>query len=156
MRMTLFLIVIATIVSSVLNYYGYIPFYKRKQSVQTKWIVQKCDSVGNPIFTNITIFHPNKKECGDFPNTCADGFEIYINKPERVLAMSLDLQKKYGFSYKNLVWVEIPDAPYLNGIYTLHTTNGAYNNIVEILIYNPVICKVEGSWKGTISHYYKN
>ncbi len=129
--------------------------FRPKPEIKTKFVRVICDSVGMKYYTNLTVFNPTKKQCGKDSLLCSDGYIINPTKPGRVLAMSLDLQTKYNFRYGQKVWVEIDKAPYLNGVYTLHSTNGKKNNVCEILIYNPNVCRVEGSWKGRIAHYYK-
>ena len=128
---------------------------KDKPVIQTKFIREICDSIGKPIPVTITVYNPTPGQTDSFPFQTADGSIINPNKPQRWCAVSQDLLKL--FHYGQLCWIDIPKAPYLNGIYEIHDTgNKRIKNHVDLLISNPTVCNVKGMWKGSIAHYFNN
>jgi len=128
---------------------------KKPQNEKAEIVVKK-DTIIN---VSITVFHPTTKECGKYPLLCADGYKININKPERVIGLSRDLLKQYSktgiFDFGEAVYITIPNAPYLNNWYIIHTAcaNDIHNR-VDILIFNPTVCDVRGCWAGTIRKHF--
>ena len=80
--------------------------------------VQKDTTIYIPV--NITIFHPCTSECGTgaMAYTCADGYVIQPNHPIRLVGLSTDLLKL--FPYKDSIYLDIPQAPYLTK-FGMHT-----------------------------------
>jgi 3D (Asp-Asp-Asp) domain-containing protein len=101
------------------------------------------------IKVRVTVYHPVAEQCDDTPLVTADGYKINPDKPKRVVGASRDIV--YLIGYGNKITLSIPLAPYLNGDYILHDTdNGKQIRHIDILIFNPTVCRIEGSWVGYI------
>lgn len=114
------------------------------------YIHAKKDSLAyDSIKVTVTVYHAVEEQCDDTPLITADGYNINVNKPERVIGASRDIVAMTG--YGNKLYLKIPDAPYLDGEYTLHDTdNGKLTRHIDILIFNPNVCRIEGKWTGYI------
>ena len=127
--------------------------YLWKSAIKKEIIVANITVEDTTIYipVNITVFHPGLKECGPgvLAYTCADGTVIDPQNPIRLAGLSTDLLKI--FSYRDSINIIIPQAPYLNNWYQVHTTGKAgITNHVDICIVNPYVCEIKGSWKGFI------
>lgn len=157
----LVLIIGMTIGGSVIGYLVSQVAYEKVTLKQPVTEEQKEEFITIPVY--VTVFHPGKKECGKgkLAYTCADGTTIDPNNPMRIAGVSKDLLNI--MSYGDSIYINIPEAPYLNNFYTVHTTgkDSVYckykgkkilvNNHVDICIANPTVCDIKGSWKGFIT-----
>ncbi len=97
----------------------------------------------------VTVYNPTAQQCDATPLITADGTVIDPLNPERSVAVSAGVLNM--FSYGDSILLSIPDAPYLNGYYEIHDTMGAKDiPVIDILVANPTVCNIEGSWKGYI------
>ena len=111
--------------------------------------IQEDTTIYLPV--KITIFHPGTAECGAgvIAYTCADGYVINSKKPIRLVGLSTDLLKICP--YKDSIYLNIPQAPYLNNYYIVHTTcKSTLIKCVDICIFDKNECDIKGSWKGFI------
>jgi hypothetical protein len=106
-----------------------------------------CDSIK----VTVTVFNPTVEQCGKgkLAYTCADGSIINPKNPQRWCGASRELVQLIG--YGNNITLHIPQAPYLNGEWKLHTTSKkSLRSHVDLLISNPTVCNVRGKWTGYI------
>lgn len=97
----------------------------------------------------ITVYNATVGQCDNSPLNTADGSLINPKRPQRWCGVSRDLLKIFGYGAK--INIDIPDAPYLSGLWTIHDTGKATSKMhVDLLISNPDVCFVRGKWKGFV------
>ena len=81
----------------------------------------------------LTTYVPNVRETDSTPHITASGFKIDTSNPKkhRIIAISRDLKKKWGFNKK----VRIRRAGKYNGVYTIKDVmNKRFRKRVDILV----------------------
>ena len=97
----------------------------------------------------ITVYNATVGQCDNTPFGTADGSVIRPQHPQRWCGVSRDLLKQFPYGTK--ICLDIPDAPYLSGEWTVHDTGKrSSRNHVDLLISNPDVCYIRGKWKGFI------
>ena len=129
-------------------------------TVTIRYIKEKADVKPEPppmvvdsVAVNITVFNPTAKQCGGEKQRllCSDGSIIDPDNPQRWCGVSKDIKSFIDFG--DSINLKIPQAPYLNGKWVVHTsTSHTIKRGVDLLISNPVVCNVKGSWKGYIMY----
>jgi 3D (Asp-Asp-Asp) domain-containing protein len=89
-------------------------------------------NLDNEVVT-LTTYVPNQKETDSSPHITASGFKIDSSNPKkhRIIAISRDLKKKWGFNKK----VRIRKAGKYNGVYVIKDVmNKRFRKRIDILV----------------------
>lgn len=150
--LTTFVVILVAIIIVLVTYN--IAIYYKSDNKRTNFVLKKALQKTNfstinadtlCFETRVTVYNPTVEQCNSQPFITADGSHINPEKPQRWIAVTQKWLKH--FPYGSTVYLEIPDAPYLNGEWEVHDT-GCKG--VDILISNPTKCKVMGCWQGKI------
>lgn len=82
----------------------------------------------------LTVYRPNKKECGNDKGITASGLKVDKKHPQRWVAVGSKLFRLLKLQNINIICNQ---APFLNGFYRVVDTSGKDTQIVEILNSNP-------------------
>ena len=100
-------------------------------------LVHKVDS----IYATLTLYNNTTSQCGKNPNFTSSGKEIL--KPERWIAVSRDLRKKYRLHDGDTLILQSETLPYFNGPWSIEDVSSArIKNTIEILVSNPHQIKI--------------
>lgn len=109
--------------------YLLIPYQIKQEQIR----IQQIMSVVTPEIVTLTTYKAVIGETDDTPNITASGFKITNPKKHRIIAVSKDLRKKWGWGTK----VRVVGAGKLSGTYYVRDLmNKRYRKRIDILIGN--------------------
>ena len=109
--------------------YFLIPYEMRKEEKRIQQIIE----TQQPEIVTLTTYKAVLGETDSTPNITASGFKITNPKKHRIIAVSKDLRKKWGWGTK----VRIVGAGKYDGTYRVHDLmNKRYKKRIDILIGN--------------------
>ena len=109
--------------------YLLIPYQIRQEQIK----IQQLMSVVTPEIVTLTTYKAVVGETDDTPNITASGFKITNPKKHRIIAVSKDLKRKWGWGTK----VRVVGAGKLSGTYYVRDLmNKRYRKRIDILIGN--------------------
>ncbi len=109
--------------------YFLIPYEMRKEEKRIQQIIE----TQQPEIVTLTTYKAVLGETDSTPNITASGFKITNPKKHRIIAVSRDLRKKWGWGTK----VRIVGAGKYDGTYRVHDLmNKRYRKRIDILIGN--------------------
>ena len=104
-----------------------LPYELKKEEVR----VNKMLETITPEIVTLTTYKAVEEECDSTPNITASGFKITNPKKHRIIAVSKDLKRKWGWGTK----VRIVGAGKYSGTYRVHDLmNKRYRKRIDILI----------------------
>ncbi len=109
--------------------YMLIPYQIKQEEIRIQTIMNTIQ----PEIVTLTTYKAVIGETDDTPNITASGFKITNPKKHRIIAVSKDLRKKWGWGTK----VRIVGAGKYDGTYRVHDLmNKRYRKRIDILIGN--------------------
>lgn len=109
--------------------YLLIPYQIEQEQIK----LQQLMSVVTPEIVTVTTYKAVEAETDDTPNITASGFKITNPKKHRIIAVSKDLKRKWGWGTK----VRVVGAGKLSGTYYVRDLmNKRYRKRIDILIGN--------------------
>ena len=109
--------------------YLLIPYQIEQEQIK----IQQLVSVVTPEIVTLTTYKAVVGETDDTPNITASGFKITNPKKHRIIAVSKDLKRKWGWGTK----VRVVGAGKLSGTYYVRDLmNKRYRKRIDILIGN--------------------
>ena len=107
--------------------YMLIPYQIKQEEIR----IQNIVSTIKPEIVTLTTYKAVMGETDDTPNITASGFKITNPKKHRIIAVSKDLRKKWGWGTK----VRVVGAGKYDGTYRVHDLmNKRYRKRIDILI----------------------
>jgi 3D (Asp-Asp-Asp) domain-containing protein len=106
-----------------------IPYQIKQEEIRIQSIVNTIQ----PEIVTLTTYKAVVGETDDTPNITASGFKITNPKKQRIIAVSKDLKRKWGWGTK----VRVVGAGKYDGTYRVHDLmNKRYRKRIDILISN--------------------
>jgi 3D (Asp-Asp-Asp) domain-containing protein len=106
-----------------------IPYQIKQEEIRVQSVVNKIQ----PEIVTLTTYKANEAETDSSPSITASGFKITNPKKHRIIAVSKDLKRKWGWGTK----VRIVGAGKLSGTYLVHDLmNKRYRKRIDVLIGN--------------------
>lgn len=104
-----------------------LPYELKKEEVRINKMLEEI----KPEIVTLTTYKATESETDSTPNITASGFKITNPKKHRIIAVSKDLRKKWGWGTK----VRIVGAGKYDGTYRVHDLmNKRYRKRIDILI----------------------
>ena len=104
-----------------------LPYELKKEEVRINKMLENI----KPEIVTLTTYKANESETDSTPNITASGFKITNPKKHKIIAVSRDLKRKWGWGTK----VRIVGAGKLSGTYRVHDVmNKRYRKRIDILI----------------------
>ena len=104
-----------------------LPYELKKEEVRINKMLENI----KPEIVTLTTYKANESETDSTPMITASGFKITNPKKHKIIAVSRDLKRKWGWGTK----VRIVGAGKLSGTYRVHDVmNKRYRKRVDILI----------------------
>ena len=106
------------------------------------------------VFVTATIYHAVEEQTYSTPNITASGYEINMADPlsDRIIAVSWDLEKVYGFKMGDMVRIE--GTVFLDGIwYIRDRMNKRWEKRIDFLV--PQAMK-GGKWENVIINHRRS
>ena len=104
-----------------------LPYELKREEVRINKMLENI----KPEIVTLTTYKANESETDSTPNITASGFKITNPKKHKIIAVSRDLKRKWGWGTK----VRIVGAGKLSGTYRVHDLmNKRYRKRVDILI----------------------
>lgn len=104
-----------------------LPYELKKEEVRINKMLENI----KPEIVTLTTYKANESETDSTPNITASGFKITNPKKHKIIAVSRDLKRKWGWGTK----VRIVGAGKLSGTYRVQDVmNKRYRKRVDILI----------------------
>lgn len=111
-------------------------------------VVDTAEADTIKLSTRISVYNPSRSNTSGDTLLTASGARINPQHPQRWLAVQQSWLKY--FPYGSKVYVNCPDAPYINGEWEVKDTGCA--NGIDLLISNPIVCRIEFCLQGYVSN----
>jgi 3D (Asp-Asp-Asp) domain-containing protein len=106
-----------------------LPYEMEREELRINTMIETI----TPEIVTLTTYKATEAETDSSPNITASGFKITNPKKQRIIAVSKDLKRKWGWGTK----VRIVGAGKLSGTYRVHDLmNKRYRKRIDILIGN--------------------